>query len=151
MNKDAVARKNHLVLYVRLPLIVSERNFQAALLESLWEEGIAQYPFSSRNSPDSGYVHIDTKSVITNCSHGSLEEAIRSGLLQQLVLMFPRETSGELNTSIVVVHDRWRFTFTITKYERDSEHDYEMVEDPLLLPDDEVLGRFIELKITIDE
>ncbi len=147
MDAIQVARDNHAFYYVVVPWHVCKRQFAQAVLESFDEP--AQYGIE--DGAYSGYIYIDATNVKFECSHGSFADDVADGLLGRVALQFPCGATGGLNTDVTIVQGIWKFDFRITKYERDGPHGYEPVEDPLPLPDGEKLGRFIELKISVNQ
>lgn len=145
MDAAQIARDNQAFYQVAVPINLCKRAFASAVLDSFDQP--AQYALES--GVYSGYIRIDATDIRLNCSHGSFRDEVLGGLLGKVAMEFPRDPTGDLKTDIVLVHDIWEFSFEITRYERDSEHEYEMVEDPLPLPDDEEIGRFVELKIRV--
>lgn len=145
MDLYQVARDNHALYCAVVPLHMCKRLFASAVLESLDQPVL----YSVEHNVYSGYILINTTDIEMNHSQERFTREVLAGLLGRVALEFPRTPTGEMNTDVTVVYEIWKFTFKITKYERDSAHRYEPVEDPLPLPDGEKLGRFIELKITI--
>ena len=145
MDANQVARDNHAFFYVAVGQSMCEEVFAVAILHSFDEP--AQYGIESDNF--SGYIRIDSTDIKKNCTHENFANAMRQGICGDVAMRIPRSLTGEMNTEVVVTHGIYKFSFKISKYERDSNHDFEEVEDPLSLPDGERLGRFVELKITI--
>ncbi len=141
MDKAEITGNNDLFLCTLLGLIITRRDFKGAVLEGLYEE--SQYPFELNGR--SVYMRIDTSSIN---SKGALTEDINLGLLGQIALKLPHRADGDLHSHISVQTALWRFTFTITKYERDQDHEWVMVDDPLPLPDGETLGRYIVMSVS---
>ncbi len=144
MEKVAVARTNHVILCTLLRLILAQQDFKRVMWHGIFDAP-PQYTFE--RSGLNGYIRFDTSLVI---SKGALAEDIDKGLFRQLATNIPQTALGEMNEQILVMSDLWRFTFTITQYERDSEHGYKMVDDPLLLPDNETLGRVIVMQANLN-
>ncbi len=149
MDAMQIARDNHAIYYVVVPMHMCKAGFADVVCESLALSQAQQYGIEDPNY--SGYIYIDATNIKLECSHGGFADDVADGLLGQVALKFPRGATGGLNTEVTILHGIWKFAFKITKYERDGEHGYEPVTDPLPLPDDEKLGRFIELKITINQ
>lgn len=143
-----VARGNHAFYYVVVPMAMCNRSFAQAFLDGLYRDG-QPVLFPIEHSQFSGYVEIDTTDIRRNCSHGSMADAIRDGMLGDVALKMPRHAEGEMNTDVTIIHDIYKFQFNISKYERDGAHGYEPIEDPNLAEDGEKLGRFANLKVTI--
>ena len=147
MNANEVGIENHAFFYVGVGLVMTRPDFASAVRDSF--ERPVQYAMA--NSKYDGYILIDTSNVVMNCTHGGLSDDMRAGLLGNIVMKLPNAIGGEMNTEASVTHDIYRFDFKITKYERDNTHNFEMVEDPLILPRNEELGRYVELTISIAE
>jgi hypothetical protein len=149
MDAMQIARDNHAIYYVVVPRHMCKAGFADVVCESLALSRAQQYYIEDRNY--SGYIVVDATDVRQNCASGDFLDAVDNGLLGQVALKFPRGATGGLNTEVTILHGIWKFAFKITQYERDGEHGYEPVTDPLPLPDSEKLGRFIELKITMNQ
>ncbi len=143
MDKAEIADNNDLFLCTLLGLIITHKDFKGAVLESLYEE--SQYPFELNGCY--GYISIDTSSI---GSKGAFTEDINLGLLGQVALKLPHRADGDLHSHVSVKTALWRFTFSITKYERDQAHEWVMVDDPLPLPDGEILGRYIVMSVSLN-
>lgn len=148
MGELQVARDNHAFFYAALPRYIGKRGFMNVVCESLAAGRPFQYNMDDRNF--TGYVLVNATDVMRNCASGDFMDALVSGLLGQVALKFPRGPLADpMNTEVTITHDIWRFSFKITKYERDGKHEYQHVEDPSPLPDGEKLGRFVELEISL--
>jgi hypothetical protein len=123
-------------------MVIVKREFRGAVLDGLWEE--SQYPFELNDC--SGYIRMDFSPLI---GREEFRDAVNSGLLGKVALKIPHRPDGDLHERTIVESSPWRFTFTITQYERDGAHEWEMVDDPLPLPDDEVLGRLIVMSVEL--
>lgn len=143
MQRADIAGNNELLLCTLLGLIITRRGFKDAVLESLYEE--SQYPFELNGC--SGYIRIDTSSIR---SKSAFKEDVNLGLLGNIATRLPRRAGGDLCTHITAETALWRFTFTITQYERDQANEWVMVKDPLPLPDRETLGRYIVMSVTMN-
>jgi hypothetical protein len=107
----------------------------------------AQYGVPEGNY--SGYIRIDSTEIKKDCSHRSFADAVRAGIMWDVARSIPRAKLGEMNTETEVILGIYKFQFKIVQYERDSDHNFELVDDPTTLPDDEHLGRVVDLKITL--
>lgn len=149
MEAAKIARGNYAFFYVGVGMALCGEDFQQIVRESIYaSDNIAQ--FSICGAMYEGYIQVDSGDVVRNCSHGSLcdDQDLRD-LLGKVARKIARSVKGEMNTDATVTGDGYMFDFKITKYERDKAHDFEIVGNPLLLPDDEILGRFVELKISM--
>ena len=142
MNADQVARDNHTFYYVTVAMAMCDELFASAVIHSFDEP--AQYGVMA-NGRFGGYIRVDSTDVKYRCS-----PKILANLLDRLITKIPDAITGEMNTDVVIIDDYFKFSFKITKYERNGEHSFEMVEDPTPLPDEEQLGRFVDLKITLN-
>lgn len=153
MDANKIAKDNHMFYYVAVGQRMCDGDFTSATQESFFEP--AQCSIEGDNF--SGYIRIDSTNIIKPDSKGSERESLRKsfmsavhqGICGSVAMRIPRSITGEMNTEAVVTHGIYKFSFKISKYERDSDHDFEEVKDPLPLPDGERLGRFVDLKITI--
>lgn len=142
-----VARWNRVFFSAALPMTMFGSEFAQEMVNSLYTRQktlcLVDYP-----NPG-GYVSIDTTDVHRQCFQGCMIKDIHNGLLRRLVSEMPREVEGEMGTELNAVLGRYQFHFKITKYVRSVEYDYERIDDPNLAGEDEVLGRFAELTVTI--
>ena len=145
--RNLIAEKNHVFLRFAVGKVLCEDDFEDAVLESLFEP-VVQYGIEDRGY--SGYISIET-GIKTKGESDKLSGAIHNGILKKVALSLPHLIKGELNAEAEINLDGWRFHFRISKYERDSAHGFVVVDDPIALPDNEKLGRFVELKITPKE
>lgn len=145
MDTAEIARNNHTFYYVVVGQHLLEGEFARAFLRSFHEPvlyGIEEQEYS-------GYIHIDCTGIAESNSVEMLREAVSEGrFLSGVAMRIPRSIIGPMNTDATVIRDGWQFSFRITKYERDSEHSFEPIEDPSSLPAGERLGRYVELTIT---
>lgn len=148
MDAMQIARDNHAFYYVVVPRHMCKSGFADVVCESLATSSPTQYGIEDRSY--SGYIVVDAIDIRRDCASGEFLDAVDNGLLGEVALKFPRGATGGLNTEVTILHGIWKFAFKITKYERDGANGYEPVEDPLPLPDGEKLGRFIELKISVN-
>jgi hypothetical protein len=140
------ARGNH-AFYVVVGMEMCEISFAHAFLESLWDARVVLY--GVEHPAYSGYIEIDTSNIRDECSHGGMADDVTKGLLGKVAFNIPQSITGEMNTDVTIVHGIYKFSFKITKYERDYVHGYEPIEDPALADDVEKLGRLVQLKVTI--
>lgn len=148
MKLDKIARDNHAFFFAAVGMALCSPSAKEALLQSLYGDGLMQYGIEQ--GEQSGYLRIDSTDIINQCSHGSLAERVREGVLAKVAMKIPYGgIVGDLNDKAEVIQGSYKFSFQIAQYERDRDHEFEMVDDPSLLPDDEQLGRLVEMKITI--
>ncbi|MEN9337934.1 MAG: hypothetical protein RIQ41_248 [Candidatus Parcubacteria bacterium] len=146
MKAEQIARDNKAFFNVGIGVTITRRDFGHAIRDSYHQQPL-QYAMVNRLYD--GYILIDTSDIVRNCSHGSLSDDIGSGILGKVALLLPEKVSGVMNSEASVDLGIYTFAFKITKYERSANYNYEMVEDPTPIPKGEVLGRFVELKISI--
>lgn len=145
MNKNQIAQGNLAFFLHVVGLHITTKEFASAVLQSFDEPVL----YGIEDGDYSGYISVDSRNIKNNCSHGSFGDAVRGQIFNFVSMKLLRSVTGEMNTEAVIVHDIYQFDCKITKYERDNAHHFEVVDNPLLLPDDEHLGRFVELKITL--
>lgn len=141
MDANQVARDNHAFYYVAVAMAMCDDLFASAVVNSFDEPAQYGVPMDGRLG---GYIRVNSIDIKHQCS-----PKILANLLDRLVMKIPDAITGKMNTDVVLVDGYFKFSFKITKYERGGEHNFEMVDDPLPLPDGEQLGRFVDLKITI--
>lgn len=149
MKKTIVIQGNQGFFCVALGFSACTSHFKDAVFSSFHEK--AQYPVEMGEY--TGYIRIDCTDVKAKCSHGSFVEAVRSSLLDMVTVVVPSQIKGELADEAEVVMDGYKFNFKIVQYERDREHNWEIIEPSDLedIPNKEKLGRVMELVVTIDE
>ena len=147
MDMNKVARDNHAFFFAAVGMALCSPSAKEALLRSLYDNGSMQYGIEQ--GEQSGYLRIDSTDIISQCSHGSLAEKVHEGILGKVAMKIPYDgIKGELNEEAEVIQGIYKFSFKIIQYERDREHGFEMVDSPSSLPEDEQLGRLVEMKIT---
>jgi hypothetical protein len=149
MEKETIISGNHSFFLVAVGMSLCDQLCDQAFLSSLFGEGTAQHGIERGDY--SGYLRINTTDIITNGRNCDLANEVKEGnLLGKLASkLLASEKKGELSDEAEVNMEGYRFRFKITNYERDREHDFQIVEDLSLLPEEEVIGRFVELKVTI--
>lgn len=146
MDANKIASDNHAFFYVAVGQHMCAEDFKSAVMGSFYEPAL----YGIKDAGFSGYINIDCADIRERCSHGSFADAVRNGIFGKAAMKLPRSIKGEMNAEAEIIIDHWKFSFTISKYERDSAHDFEMVQNPLMLPgDNERLGRFVDLKVTL--
>ncbi len=147
MDMNQVAKDNHAFYYCAVGLEMCSELFAQAVYYSFDEPTL--YGITGGNQP--GYINVDSTDIKNMCTHGSFKDAVRDGILNKVANKIPNSITGILNTKVLIIEDIYRFSFCITKYERNREYGFEIVEDPSSLPTNEQLGRLVNLKITIIE
>ncbi|MEI6649850.1 MAG: hypothetical protein WCL23_00255 [Candidatus Moraniibacteriota bacterium] len=124
-------------------------DFLSAVLRSITDP--AQYGIEDDSF--SGYILIDATDISKKGYRSDFINKVKGdvNICGQVSRKIAGSVTGDMNTDAEVTIDSYRFQFKITKYERDRDHEWVMVEDPLPLPEEEVLGRFVELTITYVE
>lgn len=164
MKKITIARDNHATFYVAVGMAMCQENFISAIDDAQhYESCKSLFPFKSGDY--GGYLEIDLNEIKSACYMagsllGIIDEiklndafhecihGINSGLLFEVATRVPNSIRGELNELVEICAGIYKFAFKITKYERDNEHSFEIVEDLSSIPEDEKIERFIELKIS---
>jgi hypothetical protein len=139
--QTAIASGNQEFLDMVVGLEMCRPNFRSALLHSFEEPATLSF----EHALYSGYVKIDA----TNVQRESFVAQVGGGILCRVALTLAASISGDMKDKASLTDSGYQFEFAITRYERDGEHGFEMVEDPVPLPSRERLGRFVELTITM--
>ena len=143
MDPSKIAKENHAFFFIAVGMAMCKSNFVSAVLDSFYEPAL----YGIENSMNSGYVRIDSTDI--EKFQAGFIDAVRAGILGKVAREVPYSVRGELNTEAEVIHGIYKFSFRVSQYERDGEHNFEIVEDLTFLPNDEKIGRLVELKITI--
>ena len=154
MEKHQISGKNHLFYSVAVGLIVGTNDFAKAVIRSLFDT--IQYPTDPTGIP--GYILIKCpgiEKINPTEKLGPIQndfiEAVRGGILQRISYIIYTKVTGEFCTDVILADSGYKFAFRITKYERDQDHQFKIIETPEGLeqiPDDEKIGHFCELTIT---
>jgi len=147
MDMNQVARDNHAFYYLAVGFEIGSELFAQAVSHSFDEPAL----YSVLDEDYSGYINVDSTDIERNRTRGGFMDEVREGILGTVGMRILSCITGELNTEVEIIEGIYKFTFTISKYERDGEHRFEPVDDPNSLPDGEKIGRFCDLKITIVE
>ena len=139
MDPSKIAKENHAFFFIAVGMAMCKSNFVSAVLDSFYEPAL----YGIENSMNSGYVRIDSTNIISKFQAGFID-AVRAGILGKVARDVPYSVRGELNTEAEVIHGIYKFSFRVSQYERDGEHNFEIVDDQTLLPDDERIGRLDE-------
>ena len=147
MNIVKISKDNHLFFVTFLAFEMCDERFTSSALQSFSE--ISQV--GMEGSKFSGYLRIDSSDVKNYCSQESFSEELRSGIFNKVVMKIPNSISGDLNEIMEIKLGIYLFSFSITQYERDSAHNFEMIEDLNIIPNEEKIGRLVDLKIKVIE
>jgi len=149
MKEEAVIKGNQGFFCVGLGFSACTSHFREAVFNSFHEK--AQYPVEM--SEYTGYIRIDCTDIMKRHSYEGFADAVLSGLLNMVTTVAPSQIKGDLADEAEVVMDGYKFNFKIVQYERDREHDYEIIEPSGLndIPNKEKLGRVMELVITMND
>jgi len=145
MEKDKIILENQRFFCVTFGLIaVVDPNFKDAVFVSFNEP--VQY-----GAEAGGYIRIDCTKVKQACSQKSFAAEVRNEIFERVGAQVPAKITGELADEAEVVIDDYKFIFRISQYERDRRHNYALVEasDLAGLPENERLGRIMELQVTV--
>lgn len=147
MENDQIAKDNHAFFYVAVGMALCSAAADAAVVHSFFQNGKSQCEIDSASYP--GCMHINSADVVDMHLCGCLAEKVHKGILGEVAMKIPLDgIKGELNDKAEIIHDKYRFSFAITNYARDRDHDFELVENNISLPEDEHLGRVVELRIS---
>jgi len=157
MKPEIIARMNHAFYFGAVGMELCGSDAFDAVKYSLDHEGKALMGIEIGDL--SGYLEIDTTALISDYPDDkqlarAFASAVNDRILGRVAHKIPygKVIKGDLNDEVEIVEGIYKFNFKITKYERDRNHDCVLVDDPETLssiPDDEILGRNVELKITI--
>ena len=144
MDQNKLAKENHAFFFTAVGMAMCKSNFVSAVLDSFYEPAL----YGIEGPINSGYVRVDSTDIKSKFQAGFVD-AVHAGILGKIARDVPYSVRGELNTEAEVIHGIYKFSFRVSQYERDGEHNFEIVDDPTFLPNDERIGRLVELKITI--
>jgi hypothetical protein len=148
MDSITVARNNRLFYYVPVMMSMIKNAFLKVTLHSVTNPAL----YGIEYDDFSGYVLIDATDIPDEWKSDFMDKVKGDyDICGQVSRKIAGSVTGDMNTDAEVAIDSYRFCFRITKYERDRNHEWVMVEDPLSLPEEEALGRFVELTITYVE
>ncbi len=145
MDKSEIIRGNQGFFCVAVGLTICNKDFPSAVLQSLSDEQV-QYGIEMENY--SGYILIDSTEIIREFSQRSFADEVQNGILRTLSYELTSRICGELADEAEVAIRGYKFKFKISRYERDMDHVFEVIDNPSRLPNGERIGRFVDLKIT---
>jgi len=145
MQTEIIASENHRFYFQVLALAIFDELFLKTVRDSFDE--ISRYEVKGEKC--AGYINIDSADIDRNGLRERFIKLINMCLLGKVAVDISTEIGGELNTEVTIENNGFKFSFKITQYERNGEQGLELIEDPSGLPDDEKLGRVVELKITV--
>ena len=142
-----IATDNYAFYSLAIKMEMFQDSFVQAVLKSVRETVL--YDITQQSS---GHIGIYCSEIRRKKLAEEFSLAIYNDLLGKVAEKIPDSISGRgMNTRVSVVVGRFRFDFCIFRYERDSEHRFGVVEDATSLPEDEHLGRFVNLRISVVE
>ncbi|MCK9378553.1 MAG: hypothetical protein M0P97_00200 [Candidatus Moranbacteria bacterium] len=142
MNTKIIARGNEAFFIANVAPKMFGVEFSQALLYGLRQ--------SVLYGTEGGYIRINGTSVGI---YGELAGKLRSreNVIAEVAMQIPKNVSGDLSDEIHITHCGHKFSFKITEYERDADHNFRPINDLSIIPDDEKIGRLVELTITFDD
>ena len=157
MNPKIIAEGNHAFYFATVSVgLLESDTFDAFFFSLLYEGGSLLY---IERGNLSGYLEIDTTALISDDPGdkqlaNAFAAALKGGILGRVARKVPcgKVIKGKLNDEVEIVEGNYKFSFKITKYEHNLNHGCMLDDDPETLssiPDDEILRRFVEVKITI--
>ncbi len=146
MDEPSLALRNRRFFMVTVSVHIRKKEFTEALLESLTTGNTASYDFMDKNCPNR--IVIDTSHFWSNPTDNQFRKDIGSGLFREMTHRFPRKVTDPLGAEMPVTYGLWRIDFRILTYISTDERGRRKVEDPLLVPDDEGLGRLTEMRVS---
>jgi len=153
MKKETVYRDNAMFFVVTVGISICMEYFAHAVFNSSRE--MAQFP--TDNFGNSGYIRIDSSAIREKGESFWFEfvEKIKGGLFSRVSYRFSSITvfEGEFAEQVTLKENGYTFFFHIKQYERDSAHNFLIInsEDVFDIPEDEKLGRVVYLTITTNE
>lgn len=150
MKKETVSHDNAIFFLIAVGMSMGLGEFAQEVLESDVVHG--QFPTDNVGSP--GYIRIDSSAIMRKGEEYWKEfvDKVRNGFLPMVSYGFSSKTKfqGELSEQVTIERDGFVFFFVIKEYERDAEHDFEIIkpEDLPNVPEKEKLGRVVYLTIT---
>ena len=157
MENHQISGKNQLFYSVAVGLIVGTEDFARAVIRSLF--GTMQYSTDQTGVP--GYILIKCPGIEgtnpeekTRIDQDNFISTIHNDILQRISYIIYNSVEGEFCTNVTLIDSGYKFAFCITKYERDQEHMFELIESTeglKQIPGDEKIGHYCELTITKEE
>lgn len=149
MQQETVIQGNQGFFCVGLGFSACTTPFKEAVFSSFHE----RVQYGVEISEHTGYIRIDCTDIKARCSLGSFVKAVQNSLLDMVTTVVPSLIKGDLADEAEVVMDGYKFNFKIVQYERDREHEWEIIEPSGLndIPNKEKLGRVMEMIVTINE
>ena len=145
MDPNKIARDNHKFYYIDVGFGMCSHDFQIVLNTATIDKTALFYL-------GEGYIQINCTDIKNEDELYTLRHKVAISLLSQVTQKISQSIGGELNSEVeITTMDNFVFSFKITMYERDSAHCYEMVTDLTDIPEDEELGRFVELHISTNQ
>jgi len=148
MKPKKIAKENATFFIIAVGMSFGMEHFARAVLDSSFE--MALFPTDKTGIP--GYIKVDSSSIRGSGFWQEFTDKIRDNFLTSVSYEFSSATQieGELAEQVVFERDGYIFSFHIRQYERDSEHNFEIIKQQALndIPEDEKLGRVAYLTIT---
>ena len=143
---DRVARDNHACYLTAVGPTLCSSDFKKEILNS------PEYGYNIRygniSAGDLSCIIVDCSNLDVFSSFGSFATKVKEGILGQVATRALCELTGNLNEKAVIEDSGFKFNFEIIEYERDSTHNFEIINDPMQVPVEENLARIVKLSIT---
>jgi len=149
MKKSKIASKNKMFYGLILSSLSENKDSPLLVAHSLFEP--QQFVTESIIIP--GYLKIDSTQIKNSCCRDNFLVALAEGILTRISFKAYSSVESGFATKIDVIESGYRFEFEITGYERNQTHEFKPVsfEELSDVPDDEKIGHFCELTITVIE
>ncbi len=149
MKKETIANENKTFFISSVGMILVLDFFIWTIVES--REDTPQFSTDTIGYP--GNIEINYSSIKEGGQSfwNIFIEKIQNGLLKKLSLKFKLSTNfeGDFSERVTLEEDGYIFSFHIKKYERDINHDFEIIspDDLGKIEENEKLGRIVSLTI----
>ena len=156
MNTQRVVKGNVLFYYLAVSMEMRLQEFIEAALKSL--DKPFQYRINTMTLEYlSGFINIDCTDIKKKKLWGCFEHDIDfqgCWLLGRVAREIKKDSpTGNFGADIEIIINsktvKYKFAFHVSGYVRDSKHNFDIVHDPLSIPDNEVIGHVVDLKITV--
>lgn len=151
MEKDRIRRDNVIFFVVAVGQCMYLTDFAQAILSAInFDAKLVNYPTDNVEVP--GYVKVDFSTLARNKKKRlTFINKINGGVLKKVATDFNSSTDfkGDFAEEVRIAKDGYVFHFCIKQYERDKEHQFEIIEPTALeeIPNEEKLGRVVHLAV----
>lgn len=143
-----IAKENRVFFCTDLATRMFDEDFESHVRISL--DSPSQYSFNY-NLNLTGYILVDATDVTKNGLKNDFYRLIRRGMLADLSIKIKSNLHGELSDEVLICIGIYRFHFRVSKYEKFENGRHAFVDDPSSVSESVPLGRFVELKITLNK